>query len=305
MKIFAITIFLSLSFFSFIIDAISYQAPSSVASAITNANKNRIQEKLNLFDNTTNITALEQYLYMTNHYLKQNARFLYIQVGLQSKQLKTRQRVMETMLQKSEKDKDSMNILMKNIVFFNENDFSDKSKNMIIEKYKNGDTRDYIRLIGVSHLRSEIPYLKANLINESEYTQGVMWYSSDGWSARLALARMGSIEDITKCIKLVESYTNTEQDKAFMITTLVKDISLIKNKQIIPFFLKLLNNHKRLPSLQSWDPGLKYSQLAVYYLSIVLQNFPVDEKIDASSYSNEDITTVINWINNNSEILFK
>jgi hypothetical protein len=184
----------------------------------------------------------------------------------------------------------------KHLLDFRSEDFSDTSKVSIRQLIKKDSPRRIMVLVaGVANMQDEISTLKKLLIDESKYESGLYsgkWYGTVGWAARLALGRMGSKEHIKRAIEMVES----EPNLVIRVTRLLKDLSYIRQIEVIKVLQRYLDSDDRLPRLRPNVPGTRYAQHALDLLAQVLEDFPV-KSVGPGGYSQSEIDICRKWMN--------
>ncbi len=165
---------------------------------------------------------------------------------------------------------------------FKAKDFSDASKALIHEmlmvKDPTRDARDAILLAGVADMKFELPLLKKLIVeDELRPTKNRYLYGTISWAALKARARMGVQEDINRCIELVESHPDEEE----RVVSLLKNISYVRQPQVVEYLWGYLNSEKKLPP---WQPGpdarpipMPYAPRAAEALAQMLPDFPLRE----------------------------
>ncbi len=186
---------------------------------------------------------------------------------------------------------------------FVEEDFTEESKNFIRKYIDDANVaRRMIIICGVANLKDQIPKLEKLLINEMEYKKKEMeenpdfpysfgLYSSNGWSARLARARMGVKEDIKRCIEVVEA----EKDIRRKLTNLLPQIGYIRQPEAIEYLRKYLESNQMLSGGKD-TIGTNVGLNTMNILSQCLSNFPFKKKETYSSFSMEELDQCRIWM---------
>lgn len=185
------------------------------------------------------------------------------------------------------------------LLTFRAEDFSDESKALIRQSLaKERPSRGIVLICGVACMEDQLPILEKMLIDELKHQSevdkqriGLPWYYTTGWSARLARARMGVKEDITKCLQLVETVENLDR----RVITLLRDVGYIRQPQAIEHLQKYLESDKRLSPVSPPVPG---NPVASYVLDILidcLKDFPVARKL-GRGYKWEQIEQARKWM---------
>jgi len=163
--------------------------------------------------------------------------------------------------------------------------------------------RGMILVAGVADLRDQAPKLRALLADETRLhpeTPGARgWYGSIPWTARMALGRMGSRDDIERCIELVES----EPDPVLRVGRLLQHLAFIRQPRAIALLQAYLESDKGLPPEQGEGAPL-YAQYALNLLALTLDNFPVRYKRSPAMYPQEDIELARTWMRAQQQFKF-
>jgi hypothetical protein len=259
----------------------------------------KINEQLKTDDPNEVLKILEPYENYSEWVVRHTVHFYLIRlVNSHPSNSKIRQEVTKRFVEAefNESDRGSYK-LMNNT----EKDFNDESKNLI-RKVLNNANKQYVGgdpsvlLCGIANIQEELPRLKDLLINELDNepnknkAMGTKWYQTTGWAARLARARMGVKEDIEKCVKLIES--EIDNNNNFII---LKDLGYIRRPEAIESLKKYFLSDKRLPPTNTNEPGEGYSYYIMDFLIDSLENIPVQKK-PGRGYSQEQIDTVKKWI---------
>jgi len=185
------------------------------------------------------------------------------------------------------------------LLTFTEQDFNQDAKEMIRQSLQRDNVnRWHVLICGAANIRDLLPRLESLLIDELKHQSevdkqriGLPWYYTTGWSARLARARMGVKEDITKCLQLVETVENLDR----RVITLLRDVGYIRQPQAIEHLQKYLESDKRLSPVSPPVPG---EPIASYVLDILidcLKDFPVARKL-GRGYKSEQIEQARQWM---------
>jgi len=187
----------------------------------------------------------------------------------------------------------------KKLLTFSCNDFDKKSIAMINEIASNEkfSNKEIILIIGVADIQSQKKNLTA-LINNEPITTGRGFHTTN-WAAHLALARMGSNEDIDFCIKNVSNL----KDSVNKVTTLLNDIGYIRREPAIFYLKKYLDSDAFLTKASSDVPAVKSCQYALDALTQMLEDFPV--KGTGACYSRKDIELARTWMNSQKKYKIK
>lgn len=183
------------------------------------------------------------------------------------------------------------------LLTFKKEDFNKITKEMLhnalAEKNPDGTV---IMICGFADMKEELPRLKGLLIDEIEYSKGPYviaqpWHDTTGWSARLARARMGVQEDITKCIELAES----EQNPNERVERILPQIGYIRQPEAIEYLESYLGSDGRLPPLTPNSLGRPYSYEVLEILAESLENFPVIDKEKDIEFYRKWMAEQENW----------
>ncbi|MCU0665488.1 MAG: hypothetical protein MUF05_00060 [Candidatus Omnitrophica bacterium] len=178
---------------------------------------------------------------------------------------------------------------------FTASDFSRDTKKWLENDFlsyyaKSDSSRDFHNIIlicGVADIKSILSLLKNLLEDERQYEKkehAGSWYGTTSWAARRARARMGSKEDIIRCIQLVEQ----EKDKMMRYSVLFSRLQYIRQPEVIPVLAKYLNSDEG-PLYESDDTILLPARYwAAEALGIMLEDFPARKEV--SLFTEQDIT---------------
>jgi len=188
----------------------------------------------------------------------------------------------------------------KHLLSFHAIDFTEESKETIHRFFADKDFRREIVLVaGVANMQQELRILETLLIDEPAYEltpHAGRWYGTVGWAARLARARMGIMEDITRCIELVQH----EPDPIIRVTILLGDLGYIRQPAAIKAIWAYLKSDENLPRVKESIPGMPHSQHATDVLAECLSNFSVQKKY-VGGYSQAEIDLCRKWMSAQKE----
>ena len=184
------------------------------------------------------------------------------------------------------------------LLSFREKDFADSAK-MAIRKEMAAKKlgKGIVLVCGVANIQDQLPCLKELLIDEVVYSKDPnkryfpKWYFTLGWSARLALARMGVQEDIEKCLTMVDTVT----DAHTKATILFHDVAYIRRPEAMEYLRKNFLSDARLSPT---NPGVLGEPVSNYLMSVLadcLSNFPVKRK-EARNYTKEEVDLCRKWM---------
>lgn len=211
-----------------------------------------------------------------------------IHIGLDSNSLTDRQKIVYYILRNLYDDKMKIGdrqYSAERLQQFIAEDFSEESRD-ILKKLFSRDLEgklgnlydigsDIFLLIGVADMKSELPVLKDYIEkNSEEFNNSIrekkFWYSQTVWKALKARARMGAKEDIQKCIKLVED----EPDEIIRVTRLLKDLSYVRQSEVVEYLNKYLNIDKVIPPQNIDTLPIDYALKAAEALENMIKDFP-------------------------------
>jgi hypothetical protein len=184
---------------------------------------------------------------------------------------------------------------------FSPGDFSDRAKEHIAEFLRVPSesrelTSKIIRIVGLADIRSQIPTLKGLLSDEIRYRSRSSTPGPASWEARKALARMGSVEDIERCIEIVESAT----DPRMRVAIGLGDLSYIRRREIVEYLLKYLHDDTEFTPIGS-EEAVRYGSLTYTYahfaasaLHEMIRDFPLQKR--PGFCTQEDIRTCREWM---------
>jgi len=185
------------------------------------------------------------------------------------------------------------------LLTFHAEDFSDESRALIRQSLaKERPSRGIVLICGVAQMKDQLPILEKMLIDEMKHQSevdkqriGLPWYYTTGWSARLARARMGVKEDITKCLQLVETVENLDR----RVIKLLRDVGYIRQPEAIEFLQGYLESQQRLSPVKPTAPGKPVASYVLDILIDCLKDFPVARK-PGRGYKWERIEQARKWM---------
>jgi len=161
--------------------------------------------------------------------------------------------------------------------------------------HKNNLEYWHILLLGVAKINDNetINWLK-QVSDKRDYG-----LESEGWAAKLALARLGYSEQINQVISIVES-----AKEPIMKSIMIKYYGFIRQKETTEKLIEYLDSDIQLPSVKGWDEGIFLKCYALEILSAIIIDFPVPRK-SPSGFSESEISITKNWfkVNRNYKIL--
>jgi hypothetical protein len=183
---------------------------------------------------------------------------------------------------------------------FTAKDFDDRSRNAIRQALSREPVSALtVQLCGVANIQDQLPRLEGLLIDEVAYISDPKmrhfpkWYYTLGWDARLARARLGVKEDITRCIELAEREKNATE----RVLRILPQIGYIRQPEAIEYLRKYLESNDRLPPTNPGMPGRSYASWVMDILAQSLQGYPVKQK-PAGNYTEQEIKVCRKWMAN-------
>ncbi len=153
-------------------------------------------------------------------------------------------------------------------------DFTNQAKNWIRTHLQKQEPRTYVMLLsGLADLQDQIPRLKELRAEEADYAVAVADTSDAltylnivrGWQARLALARLGSQEDIAHCIEKIEA----APDAYIQVRQLLPYYGYIRQPEVIPILQRYLERDDVID--EGYTPAGRYAQKI---LEEIVEGFP-------------------------------
>lgn len=180
---------------------------------------------------------------------------------------------------------------------FQERDFTEQAKASLRSLIqKDGLSFGTIAIIGIANMREYIPELE----RFRETREGWADQLALAWEAQLALARMGSQQDIAVCIARVE---NTA-DIVVRVERYFPYLAYIRQPAILPVFQKYLESDERIvPNPENPARRVCVCQYAIAHLSRILSDFPVAPSY--GKYSQAEIDTARAWMRAQTEFNIK
>ena len=183
-------------------------------------------------------------------------------------------------------------------------DFTNESKDKIRELLAQIPLRrETVLIAGVAQLFDQTTIFKkiiADSLTIGSFLNSGKWYGTVRWASHLALARMGSKDDILFCINKVEK----ENDMVIRVTRLLNDLAYIGQKEIVEILKKYIESNEKLPPVKDNVEGTGYNQYAMDLMTKMIMNFPVEIK-SVGCYTQQDIDKGIIFLKNEKEYDFK
>ncbi len=235
--------------------------------------------------------------------VKRRAYMLDWAIGLNSSDPEIRQGVVERLISGCW-DWDVRGQIYPRLLIFTEVDFSEKAKVQIREHLaRERPSRGMVLVCGLANMKDQIPRLRELAADRTQYElgNGDTKIRTVGWKARLALARMGSQEDIQYCIKRAE--------KCLDLTTFGKsaleDIAYIRQPEAVKYLQKFLEGTESPPDIfleVGIQPGT-FAKNALKNLTKMIDDFPVEEKV--TKHSDAELETARQWMRKQTEFKIK
>ena len=174
-------------------------------------------------------------------------------------------------------------------------DFTGQAKEWIRAHLQNRNPRtDAILLSGLADLQDQIPRLKELRAEDDDYEVAIAQDADartyvnivNGWHARLALARLGSLEDIAHCIEKIEA----APDRFIQGRMLLKYYGYIRQPEVIPILQQHLERNDPLD--EGMTPAGYYAQKI---LAEIVEGFPAQA----------DLATARAWMQAQTEFKIK
>ncbi len=236
---------------------------------------------------------------------RREAMYLAAQIGHQTPPAsKIRQEVVERLVKAMNDSDISFNAYGK-LRGFRAADFSEQAMSRLRQrlrpKYPYTDI-ETIMIFGVANMQDQISMLKRVRMRPKSFAllslaERESFYGTAGWKARLALARMGSQEDIEYCITMVEAYPDVET----RVVRLLDDLAYIRQPEAIRTIQKYLESDGRIDPQGDVVP-LPYWDYVITILGKILDDFPVEADY---AYSLEDRDTARAWMKAQTEFTIK
>lgn len=307
--------------FSLAIAQTIFAAPSDKATEVRNAIQTRLEEaqKGEYGENRQAIDAIifsadphlalvtiQSLEHDTNPRVRSETTAITAEIGRRSQLPDVRQQVVERLIKTYIDDEDSAVAYRayKHLFSFGANDFNEQAKARIRQHLNpKGPSQDLTLLAGIANMTDQSPLFRSVRMKAANYDDlpiGEQKYFTDtlGWNARLALARMGSQEDIAYCIKMVEAYPDMDT----RVTRLLYELSYIRQPEVIRVIQKYLERDGYTEA-QFDVPPRDYWEFALNILVTTLEDFPVKDK--NWSFSLEDRETARAWMNAQTEFKIK
>lgn len=261
------------------------------------------EQQLYTGDSKTLLEALVMYEFDTSAEIRRKAYVLAWKIGERSYAPDIRKMAVEQLVNAfSDSDLQLSYGVSKLLLSFVSEDFTEQSKTVLRHRLESVPLQGTIILvIGVANLQEVIPDLKQLRSSSTDYeavSPPNMWFSLNGWYARLALARMGSQEDIAHCIDMIESHPDAD----FRVTQLLKNLAYIRQPEAIMVLQEYLESDQRI------DMGADvirtpYYEFALTLLGQILEGFPIIR--EDQNYTLSDIETARAWMRAQTEFKIK
>lgn len=172
-------------------------------------------------------------------------------------------------------------------------DFTEQAKAWIREQLGSPNPRNSVMLLsGLAGLQDQMPRLKELRSTDDDYLAiaddpvALTLLSVRGWQARVALARLGSPEDIAHCIEKIES----SPDLYTRVRRLLRRYEYIRQPDVIPILQRYLERDDIVD--EGSTPAGYYAQKI---LEQIVEGFPV----------NVDLATARVWMRAQTEFKIK
>jgi hypothetical protein len=141
--------------------------------------------------------------------------------------------------------------------------------------------------------RPRVEALRGDEAVEAERGSG-SWYGTLAWAAKLASARLGSMEDARSCVQRIQA----ERDEVVRVTVLLWHLVYVDQPESRRALREYVDSDAMLPRLKPAAPGTLHAQYAVHVLAQCVGGFPVTAKF-VGGYTDDDIRTARVWAASN------
>lgn len=179
---------------------------------------------------------------------------------------------------------------------FKAGDFSEQAKSHVRQSLaprKYGT--DTVLLAGIANVQDKIPFLKKEYLRLPAYkylTPGEQkfFFNKAQWKIRLALARMGSREELEYCVNMVASWPDLHVRVHFGL----QDLAYTRQPEAIRLIQTYLESDECFPTRVDAE-GMCYAMIALNLLAPILEEFPA-EYSPGLFYTQEDIEAAREWM---------
>lgn len=183
----------------------------------------------------------------------------------------------------------------RNLLGFEPADFSIGARLAIAERLdETPPAADIVRLAGLAPAPGVEVRLRALLSDERAHEAGTAfagrWFTTPGWAARLALARLGSKADLERVIELIED----ERDPVIRVTRLYADLAYTGTDAGLAVVAAALLSEGVLPPVEEGKKPTPFAQYALDFLARAAKDCPVAPKYPGG-YSDAEIATAREW----------
>lgn len=195
---------------------------------------------------------------------------------------------------------------------FSADEFTESAKDSIRKMIaEDNPPFDLVVLAGVAGLQDQMPRLRKLLIDEEQFradekagNASELLCRTTGWGARLALARLGSREDIARCIEIAKS----EPDDVYYVRAVHEGLAYIRQPEVIPVFRLFLDSKRTVESTIAGAPPSEARFWTLDMLAHLVKGFPVktsSKYLGFTSMSEADIEKAKTWLDSQTSFEFQ
>lgn len=249
---------------------------------------------------------LDPYLSDNNDRVREISTLMLVRIAQASSNINEKQIIANRLIKVCSKHENDAQSLLKLLLEFPACSFSTETKTLISEEfakyYVDRSLNDHtysqiILLVGVAEVRGEINSLKGIIKDAGDIqARNGFWWGEPAWHARRALARMGDIDEIDRCIKMVE----TVSDKQTKYITLFPHLAYIRHAHIVDYFLRALDKSDVIeaPCPVEGIRRTNYSLKTAILLGDMVDSFP-KSIFDFPQDEEKAIENTKNWFSEN------
>jgi len=229
---------------------------------------------------------------------------LYYQVARKNNNKNIRQEAIYHLVKAcSDKSNDLRTSSARKLKYFNKEDFSEKSKEIIIGSLSENKTifKNTVRLVGFLEMENQIEKLKDMLSDTTLQEEKIRW------EIHVTLARLGEEDEIRYCTNLARSKGVNDR----IIHYLLKDLIYTRQKQAFDYLLDILYSEAK--NCRPANPDL-YDKIVCGYrimelLAPAIEDFPFESYPGTSQLKAKDYDKVLEdvrqWFKDNPDYVIK
>jgi hypothetical protein len=244
------------------------------------------------------IPALGEYLLRGTDNQQSRAVGLISLVGRRSKDRKVRTLAVKALLDYATTEgKPATRLALANLLHFSRDDFPPKADAVLEKLVRESDPHsEAFLLAAIVGVRSVIKDLKALAVPPGP---GNSLFINPGWSAHLALARLGEADSLKHCIATIAA----EKDCAQKVRHF-EDLVFTRQDAAAKALAQYLFSEERLPGLRRGDEGTRLALYALETMAQSVEGFPIKSE-GGPSHTDTQLSAARKWVKQQKELKFK